>query len=90
MEPSLGIRLSKEQISYYRLDQNEMGYQEKEDFAVARLLGISREDYMVRMQHYNELKRLTPCPPVIESQNGYDFHLYAECDDARRKALGLR
>lgn len=82
--PDKMITMSEEQISYYRLDQDEMGFQEEEDFAEARLLGISREEYMVRMQSYNELNKLTPCPFDLQ-----DTLPFAVCDNARRKALGL-
>lgn len=82
--PDEVMTMNYEHISYYRLDQKDMGFREEGDFVRAGLLGISREEYMVRMQHYNELNKLTPCP--FDRQDTLPYHV---CSSARLKALGL-
>lgn len=86
--PDEAISLTREQISYYRLNQDDMGYQEESDLASAKRLGISRDELVARQQQLNEWNKRDPCPWVGESEKDR-MHTYGRCKTSRMKSLGL-
>ncbi len=85
--PDEATSLSAAQISYYRLDQPDLGFQEELDFVRAKKLGISREEYTKRMQTYNEWNSRSPCP--LDSINQNDTSAYLRCLNERARKVGI-
>jgi hypothetical protein len=85
--PDEATSLSSEQISYYRLNQPELGFQEELDFVRAEKLGVSREEYSRRMQIYNEWNSRTPCP--LDSVDQKDTASYLKCLNERARKVGI-
>lgn len=82
--PDEAKSLTREQVSYYRLDQLDMGLQEELDFARAKSLGITREEYTKRMQIYNAWNSRSPCP-----FDEKDTRAYGKCLDERARRVGI-
>lgn len=85
--PDEAKNLSAAQISYYRLDQPDLGFQEELDFVRANKLGISREEYTKRMQIYNDWNNRSPCP--LDSISKKDTSAYLKCLDRRARKFGI-
>lgn len=85
--PDEAKSLNATQISYYRLDQPDLGFQEELDFVRAKKLGISREEYTKRMQIYNEWNNRSPCP--LESISQKDTSGYLACLNERARKAGI-
>lgn len=83
--------LSQNQIAYYRLDQPSFEFQDELDSSRAKILGISKEEYMSRRQQYNNLEKLDPCRTRIKgkSMDDLDTREFRECINSRLKMFGL-
>lgn len=90
--PDEAATLDKKQISYYRLDQLSIGFQEEMDFARAKHIGISREEYTLRMQRFNRLNKAEPCSSLIKSgdDKATIIRKLVKCRDERWKAIVLQ
>jgi hypothetical protein len=85
--PDEAKSLNESQISYYRLNQQDIGFREELDFVRAHELGISREEYTTRMQRYNDWNNRSPCSLDIISKK--DALAYLKCLDERARETGI-
>lgn len=95
--PAEATALNQNDIAYYRLEQNSLEFQEELDSRNARTLGISKDEYIRRMQHLNNLNKLYPCSRVV-NWSGVSSYLdlpetskrkLIECENNHRRAVGL-
>jgi hypothetical protein len=82
--PDEAKSLNDEQVSYYRLNQPDMGFQEEFDFVNAKSLGISRGEYTKRKQIYNAWNSHSPCP-----FDEKDTSPFLKCLEERQREVGL-
>jgi hypothetical protein len=82
--PDTSKVLTWDQLSYYRLNQPEMGFKEEEDFAAAKRLGLSRDDYTQRMQRFNHA--VGRCPTILQ---GSGFLAHVKCEEKLKLQFGL-
>lgn len=71
--PEQMLILDQEALSRYRLNQDDMGYKERNDFALAEYYGVSRQEYMRRStaagQDIEKYCRDMPTLDMIECAN---------------------
>lgn len=83
-QPSDIRYLTNEDIERYRLDQPDMAYQEKEDLAEAKRLGLTRVEYMRRMKLAEEQENA-----CFKQRPDDDGAWQLKCIDSVRRKLGL-
>ena len=54
IEPARSRRLSRREVSFYRLNQEDFAYHEAKELDLARRLGLSRDEYIARRRAYEE------------------------------------
>lgn len=88
IDPAKGRKLSPREISAYRLDQEDLAYQEESQLKAAQRLGVSRGEYLQRLRAFEQSGSFEACERQYQQTDDPDR--LKSCLGAAHKRFGLQ